>query len=80
MRFTVTSGNGPAEIIDHLQNAKAALDRAETLIASKRKNVRVFDENGLFRSLADMRRLADQEALKARRASPPRSWPKPDRI
>jgi hypothetical protein len=67
MRFTVTSGTGTAEIVDHLESAKSALDRALLLVSRKRKNVRIFDENGLFRSLADMRRLAGQEALKPRR-------------
>jgi hypothetical protein len=67
MRFTVTSGTGPAEVIDHLESAKSALDRALELISRKRKNVHVYDENGRFRSPADVRRLADQEALKPRR-------------
>jgi hypothetical protein len=31
---------------------------------SGRKNVRAFDEDGKLRSLTDIRRQADQEALK----------------
>jgi len=67
MRFSVTSGTGTTEVVDHLESARTALDRALDLVSRKRKNVRVFDENGLFRTLADMRRLAGQEALKPRR-------------
>jgi hypothetical protein len=47
MRFSVTSGTGTAEVVDHLQSAKSALDRALTLVARKRKNVRFFDEDGM---------------------------------
>jgi orotate phosphoribosyltransferase len=67
MRFSVTSGTGTAEVVDHLESAKAALHRALALIARKRKNVRVFDENGRFQSLAHMRRLVTQEAAKPAR-------------
>ena len=67
MRFSVTSGTGTTEVVDHLERARTALDRALDLVSRKRKNVRLFDENGLFRTLADMRRLAGQEALKPRR-------------
>jgi hypothetical protein len=66
MRFCVTSGTGTAEVVDHLQSAKSALDRALTLVARERKNVRIFDEDGMPRSLTDLRRLADQEASKPR--------------
>ena len=51
MRFSVTSGTGTTEVVDHLESARSALDRALDLVSRKRKNVRVFDENGLFRSL-----------------------------
>ena len=50
MRFSVTSGTGTTEVVDHLESARSALDRALDLVSRKRKNVRVFDENGLFRS------------------------------
>jgi hypothetical protein len=60
MRFSVTSGTGTAEGVDHLQSAKSALDQALTLVARKRKNVRIFDEDGMPRSLTDLRLLADR--------------------
>lgn len=59
MRFAVASGTGRAEVVDHLESARAALDRALALASRGRKNVRVFDEDGMQRSLADVRRLAD---------------------
>jgi hypothetical protein len=53
MRFPVTSGSGVAEIVERLDGAKAALDRAMALL--------VRNEDGKLRRLADLRGLEARE-------------------
>jgi hypothetical protein len=61
MRFTVTSGAGVTEVVDRLESARAALEHVLVLLGRKRNDVRIFDEDGWRRTLADLCRLAAQE-------------------
>ena len=61
MRFTVTSGVDVAEVVDRPESARAALERVLALLGRKRNDVRIFDEDGLRRSPADLCRLAADE-------------------
>ena len=61
MKFTVTSGAGVTEVVDRPASASAALEQVLALLGRKRNDVRVFDEDGRRRTLADLCRLAAQE-------------------
>ena len=61
MKFTVTSGAGVTEVIDHPASARAALELVLTLLGRTRIDVRIFDEDGRRRSPADLCRLAADE-------------------
>jgi hypothetical protein len=61
MRFTVTSGAGVTEVVDRHASARAALEQVLALLARKRNDVHIFDENGWRRTPADLCRLAAQE-------------------
>jgi hypothetical protein len=61
MKFTVTSGTGTTEIVDHPVSATAALEQVLALLARKRNGVRIFDEDGWRRTPAELCLLAAQE-------------------
>jgi len=61
MKFTVTSGAGVTEVVDRPTSARAALELVLVLLARKRNDIRVFDEDGRRRTPADLCRLATQE-------------------
>ena len=61
MKFTVTSGAGFTEVVDRPGSARAALEQVLVLLARKRNDVRIFDEDGRRRTPADLCRLAAQE-------------------
>jgi hypothetical protein len=61
MKFTVTSGVGVTRVVDRTESARAALERALALLARKRNDVRIFDEDGSRRTLAELCLLAAQE-------------------
>jgi hypothetical protein len=61
MKFTVTSGAGFTEIVDHPVSARAALEQVLALLARKRNDVRIFDEGRGRRTPADLCLLAAQE-------------------
>jgi hypothetical protein len=60
-KFTVTSGAGVTEVIDHPASARAALELVLALLGRTRIDVRIFDEDGRRRSPADLCRLAANE-------------------
>jgi hypothetical protein len=66
MLFTITSGTAIREIVDQRNDARSAYKRVMDLVAARRPNVRVFDQNGHTLDLNKLRRLADEEALKGR--------------
>jgi hypothetical protein len=61
MKFTVTSGFGVTEVIDRPESARAALERVLALLARKRNDIRIFDEDGWRRTPAELCLLAAQE-------------------
>jgi hypothetical protein len=61
MKFTVTSGVGVTEVVDRPESARAAFERVLALLARKRNDVRIFDEDGGRRTLAELCLLAAQE-------------------
>jgi hypothetical protein len=61
MKFTVTSGVGFAEVIDRPESARAALEQVLALLARKRNDVRIFDEDGSRLTPAELCLLAAQE-------------------
>jgi hypothetical protein len=61
MKFTVTSGAGLTKVVDHHASARAALEQVLTLLARKRNDVRIFDEDGWRRTPAELCFLAAQE-------------------
>jgi hypothetical protein len=61
MKFTVTSGVGVTRVVDRTESARAALERVLALLARKRSDVRIFDEDGSRRTLAELCLLAAQE-------------------
>jgi hypothetical protein len=61
MKFTVTSGAGLTEVVERHESARAALEQVLALLARKRNDVRIFDEDGWRRTPADLCRLAAQE-------------------
>ena len=61
MKFTVTSGAGVTEVIDHPASPRAALELVLALLGRTRTDVRIFDEDGRRRSPADLCRLAADE-------------------
>ena len=61
MKFTVTSGTGVTEVVEHPASARTALEQVLVLLGRKRNDVRVFDENGRRRGLADLCWLAARE-------------------
>ena len=67
MRFQIISGTAIQEFVEHYDSAAEALERVRALLKAGLPNVRIFDDDGKPRSLGDVRRLADQEALKMRR-------------
>jgi hypothetical protein len=62
MKFTVTSGVGGTEVVDRPESAGAALEQVLTLLARKRNDVRIFDEDGWHRTPAELCLLAAREA------------------
>ena len=46
MKFTVTSGAGVNEVIDHPASPRAALELVLALLGRTRTDVRIFDEDG----------------------------------
>jgi hypothetical protein len=61
MKFTVTSGFGLTEVVDHPESARAALERVLALLARKRDDIRIFDQGGWRRTPAELCLLAAQE-------------------
>ena len=61
MKFTVTSGAGVTEVIDHPASARAALELVLVLLWRTQIDVRIFDEDCRRRSPADLCRLAANE-------------------
>jgi hypothetical protein len=61
MKFTVTSGFGLTEVVDHPESARAALERVLALLARKRDDIRIFDQDGWRRTPAELCLLAAQE-------------------
>jgi hypothetical protein len=61
MKFTVTSGFGVTEVVDRPESARAALERVLGLLARKRSDIRIFDEDGWRRTPAELCLLAAQE-------------------
>jgi hypothetical protein len=46
MKFTVTSGVGVTRVADRTESARAALEPVLALLARKRNDVRIFEEDG----------------------------------
>ena len=65
MRFTITSGTGIREIVDRRDHAASAYKHVMALVSAKRSSIRIFDEDGLPVDLKRLRRLADEESVKA---------------
>jgi hypothetical protein len=61
MKFTVTSGAGVTEVVNHRASARTALELVLALLGRKRKHVRIFDEEGRRRTPADLCLLAAEE-------------------
>jgi hypothetical protein len=61
MKFTVTSRVGVTEVVDRPESASAALERVLGLLARKRNDIRIFDEDGWRRTPAELCLLAAQE-------------------
>jgi hypothetical protein len=61
MKFTVTSGAGTTEIVDHPVSARVALEQVLALLARQRNDVRIFDEDGWRRTPAELCLMAAQE-------------------
>ena len=61
MKFTVTSGDGVAEIVKRYASARAALERVLALLGRKRNDIRIFDEEGWRRTPAELCLLAAQK-------------------
>jgi hypothetical protein len=61
MEFTVTSGAGVTEVVGRPSSARAALELVLALLGHKRTDVRILDQNGRRRTLADLCRLAAKE-------------------
>jgi hypothetical protein len=61
MKFTVTSGAGFTKAVDCHASARAALERVLALLARKRDDVRIYDEDGSRRTPAELCLLAAQE-------------------
>ncbi len=61
MKFTVTFGVGRSEVVDRPESARAALERVLALLARKRNDIRIFDEDGWRRTPAELCLLAAQE-------------------
>jgi hypothetical protein len=61
MKFTVTYGAGFTNVVDRHANARAALEQVLALLARKRNDVRIFDEDGRRRTPAELCLLAAQE-------------------
>jgi len=61
MKFPVTSGAGVTEVTDHPTSARAALELVLALLGRRRKDVRIFDEDGRRRTPAELCLLAAQE-------------------
>jgi hypothetical protein len=66
MRFQIISGTAIQGSVEHCDSAAEALDRVRALVKVGLPNVRIFDDDGELRSLAQMRRLAGQEAKQDR--------------
>jgi hypothetical protein len=65
MHFGITSGTGIREIVDERADAKSAYKRVMDLVSTGRPNVRVFDQDGQVVSLTKLRRLANEESVRA---------------
>jgi hypothetical protein len=61
MKFTVTSGEGAAKVVDRPANARTALELVLALLGRQRRDIRIFDEDGRRRTPADLCRLAADE-------------------
>ena len=61
MKFTVTSGVGVTRVVDRTESARAALEQVLALLARKRNDVRIFDEDGSRLTPAELCLLAAQE-------------------
>jgi hypothetical protein len=61
MKFTVTSGVGLTEVVHRPASARSALEQVLALLARKRNDVRIFDEDGWRRTPAELCLLAAQE-------------------
>jgi hypothetical protein len=66
MHFVITSGTGIREIVDQRADARSAYKRVMDLVSLRRPSVRIFDQDGHTLSLQKLRRLADEESVKAR--------------
>jgi hypothetical protein len=71
MRFVVESGTEIRKYVEHCEDIASALKCVERLIAYRRPNIRVFDENGRDMRVDDLRRLTGAAA----RATPNLSRP-----
>jgi hypothetical protein len=63
MKFTVTSRVGVTEVVGRPESARAALEQVLALLARKRNDVRIFDEDGWRRTPAELCLLAAQEVV-----------------
>jgi hypothetical protein len=61
MKFAVTSGVGVTRVIDRTESARTALERVLALLARKRNDVRIFDQDGSRLTPAELCLLAAQE-------------------
>jgi hypothetical protein len=61
MKFTVTSGAGFTKVVDRHASARAALEEVLALLARKRNDVRIYDEDGSRRTPAELCLQAAQE-------------------
>jgi hypothetical protein len=61
MKFAVTSGVGVTRVVDRRENARTALEQVLALLARKRNDVCIFDQDGARLTPAKLCLLAAQE-------------------
>ena len=61
MKFAVTSGVGVTRVVDRTESARGALEQVLALLARKRSDVRIFDEDGSRLTPAKLCLMAAQE-------------------
>ena len=67
MRFVISSGTEIAERREHHTSADSALNSILDLVAKRRPNICIHDENGRALTLSGLWRLAALETVGARR-------------